>query len=131
MTLCPDLDIREFSRLLSSLLLVSLALWLGAALGTLNWLLPALWPLLLAAVFSDLGRGKECCATSSGKPTTPMQRKRVGSFPEYEGGEGLKIDNFVEEVWHVGQERCRFGKSRLSAVTSNPPFTELLKAFVV
>jgi protein-S-isoprenylcysteine O-methyltransferase Ste14 len=27
------------------------AFWLGAALGTLNWLLLALWPLLLAAVF--------------------------------------------------------------------------------
>ena len=67
--------------------------------------------------------------------------QRVGSFPEYEGGrKGLKIDNFIsspaqqtfiEEVWHVGQERCRFGKGRPSAVTSNPPFTELLKAFVV
>ncbi len=28
-----------------------MALWLGAALGTLNWLLLALWPLLLAGVF--------------------------------------------------------------------------------
>jgi protein-S-isoprenylcysteine O-methyltransferase Ste14 len=55
-TLGPDLDIREFSRLLSSLLLVSLALWLGAALGTLNWLLLALRALLLAAVFSDSPR---------------------------------------------------------------------------
>ncbi len=34
----------------------ALALWLGAALGTLNWLLLALWPLLLAAVLSDLPR---------------------------------------------------------------------------
>ncbi len=33
------------------LLSAVMALWLGAALGTLNWLLLALWPLLLAGVF--------------------------------------------------------------------------------
>jgi protein-S-isoprenylcysteine O-methyltransferase len=32
----------------------ALALWLGAALGTLNWLLLALWPLLVAAIIKEL-----------------------------------------------------------------------------
>jgi protein-S-isoprenylcysteine O-methyltransferase len=32
----------------------ALALWLGAALGTLNWLLLALWPLLVAAIVKEL-----------------------------------------------------------------------------
>jgi protein-S-isoprenylcysteine O-methyltransferase Ste14 len=31
-----------------------LALWLGAALGTLNWLLLALWPLFVAAILREL-----------------------------------------------------------------------------
>jgi protein-S-isoprenylcysteine O-methyltransferase len=32
----------------------ALALWLGAALGTLNWLLLALWPLFVAAIIGEL-----------------------------------------------------------------------------
>jgi protein-S-isoprenylcysteine O-methyltransferase len=32
----------------------ALALWLGAALGTLNWLLLALWPLFVAAIIREL-----------------------------------------------------------------------------
>jgi protein-S-isoprenylcysteine O-methyltransferase len=32
----------------------ALALWLGAALGTLNWLLLALWPLLVVGVVREL-----------------------------------------------------------------------------
>lgn len=32
----------------------ALALWLGAALGTLNWLLLALWPLFVAAIVREL-----------------------------------------------------------------------------
>jgi len=39
-----------FSRVRNPLLAGLLAFWLGAALGTLNWLLLALWPLLFLGV---------------------------------------------------------------------------------
>ncbi len=37
-----------------SALLGALALWLGAALGTLNWLLLVLWPLFALAIIREL-----------------------------------------------------------------------------
>ena len=44
-----------------------LALWLGAALGTLNWLLFALLPLVVAGLFiaSRGARRKRCCVRDS------------------------------------------------------------------
>ena len=46
----------------------ALALWLGAALGTLNWLLLALWPLFVAAVVSELPKEERMLRAKFGAP---------------------------------------------------------------
>ena|SRR5215468_6856132 len=56
-----------------------LALWLGAALGTLNWLLFALLPLVVAGLF--IASRAEEAMLRSGQPTKRTRRRLVGSFP--------------------------------------------------
>jgi protein-S-isoprenylcysteine O-methyltransferase Ste14 len=57
----------------------ALALWLGAALGTLNWLLLALWPLLVAAVFRELPAEEGMLRTKFGA-TYNAYAARTGRF---------------------------------------------------
>lgn len=44
-----------------------LALWLGAALGTLNWLLLALWPLMVGAVLGQARTEEEVLRAKFGE----------------------------------------------------------------
>ena len=46
----------------------ALALWLGAALGTLNWLLLALWPLFVAAIIKELPTEERMLRAKFGAP---------------------------------------------------------------
>jgi protein-S-isoprenylcysteine O-methyltransferase len=46
----------------------ALALWLGAGLGTLNWLLLALWPLFVAAIIRELPTEERMLRAKFGAP---------------------------------------------------------------
>jgi hypothetical protein len=55
-----------------------MALWLGAALGTLNWLLLALSPLGVAALFMSTCAEEGLLRARFGTNTKPTRRGRVG-----------------------------------------------------
>jgi hypothetical protein len=80
-----------------------MALWLGAALGTLNWLLLALSPLGVAHYSCRLVLRKGCCARGSGRirnlrgaggSVDPQTRRAAVAFNNsfmvcgYDGGRG-------------------------------------------
>jgi len=62
----------------------ALALWLGAALGTLNWLLFALLPLVVSGLF--IASRAEEAMLRLGQPTKRARRRLVGSFPRCGNG---------------------------------------------
>lgn len=57
----------------------TLALWLAAAIGNLNWLLLALWPLLLAAVLRELPHEERMLRERFG-PAYEEYERRTGRF---------------------------------------------------
>lgn len=66
------------------LLSAVMALWLGAALGTLNWVLLALWPLLLAGVFI------------SSRDEEGLLRDKVGTTYE---AYAAQTGRFIPKMW--------------------------------
>ena len=66
------------------------AFWLGAALGTLNWLLLALWPLLLIAVHATTRHEEELLRGKFGEAYDAYAARTGSLFPKLLGrGQGL------------------------------------------
>jgi len=62
------------------------ALWLGAALGTLNWLLLALWPIILAALSEGARTEEEMLRRKFGSAYDAYPLRKVGSFQSSDRG---------------------------------------------
>jgi protein-S-isoprenylcysteine O-methyltransferase Ste14 len=67
------------------LLSALLAFWLGAALGTLNWLLLAVWPLMLAAVFMSSRHEEELLREKFGAAYETYASRTWRFFPKVWG----------------------------------------------
>ena len=62
------------------------ALWLGAALRTLNWLLLAPWPVILAALRKGARTEEEMLRRKFGSAYDAYAARKVGSFQSSDRG---------------------------------------------